>query len=96
MSLREKYGREFERLHPGAIGVYSYFQRLAQGPSQLMCGARKFALEYIDRGDLASFTACVALVPSIPVASFNSMMETMFEFKTSAATMTMSLRMSSR
>jgi glutamate synthase domain-containing protein 2 len=42
VSLREKYGDDFESLHPGAIGVFTYYQRLAQGLSQLMCGARKF------------------------------------------------------
>lgn len=66
VSLREKYGRDFERLHPGAIGVYTYYQRLAQGLSQLMCGARKFALEYICRGDIASLTREAADVSGIP------------------------------
>ena len=66
VSLREKYGKEFESLHPGAIGVYTYFQRLAQGLSQLMCGARKFALEYITRSDLACLTRDAADVSGIP------------------------------
>lgn len=66
VSLREKYGREFERLHPGAIGVYTYYQRLAQGLSQLMCGARKFSLDYIARGDLASLTREAADISGIP------------------------------
>ncbi|MDY6797037.1 MAG: FMN-binding glutamate synthase family protein [Actinomycetota bacterium] len=56
VALRDKYGKDFEKLHPGAIGVYTYYQRLAQGMAQLMCGARKFALEYITRGDLAALT----------------------------------------
>lgn len=66
VNLREQYGRDFERLHPGAIGVYTYYQRLAQGLSQLMCGARKFALEYIDRSDLAALTREAADVSGIP------------------------------
>ncbi len=66
VKLREKYGKDFEKLHPGAIGVYTYFQRLAQGLSQLMCGARKFALEYISRSDLAALTRDAAQVSGIP------------------------------
>ena len=66
VNLREKYGKDFEKLHPGAIGVYTYFQRLAQGLSQLMCGARKFALEYISRSDLAALTHDASQVSGIP------------------------------
>ncbi len=65
-TLRERYDGQFEKLHPGAIGVYTYYQRLAQGLAQLMCGARKFALEYITRGDLASLTREAAEISGIP------------------------------
>ena len=64
--LRDLYGKEFEELHPGAIGVYTYYQRLAQGLSQLMCGARKFALEYITRDDICALTREAADVSGIP------------------------------
>lgn len=63
--LQDQYGEEFERLHPGAIGVYTYYQRLAQGMRQLMCGARKFALEYIARDDIAALTREAADVSGI-------------------------------
>ena len=63
--LQDQYGEEFERLHPGAIGVYTYYQRLAQGMRQLMCGARKFALEYITRDDIAALTREAADVSGI-------------------------------
>jgi len=66
VSLRDEYGKDFDRLHPGALGVYTYYQRLAQGLSQLMCGARKFALEYITRSDLAALTRDAADVSGIP------------------------------
>ena len=66
VSLREKYGKDFEDLHPGALGVYTYYQRLAQGMSQLMCGARKFALEYITRDDLAALTREASDVSGLP------------------------------
>src|SRR5450756_1072736 len=63
--LQDQYGEEFERLHPGAIGVYTYYQRLAQGMRQLMCGARKFALGYITRDDIAALTREAADVSGI-------------------------------
>jgi len=64
--LRSEYGEGFERLHPGAIGLYTYYQRLAQGIRQLMCGARKFALKYITRDDIAALTREAAEVSGIP------------------------------
>jgi len=55
--LRQELGNEeFERLPTGAIGLYTYYERLAQGLRQLMCGSRKFALEYMTRNDLAALT----------------------------------------
>jgi len=55
--LRKELGdKEFEKIPAGAIGLYTYYERLAQGLRQLMAGSRKFALEHISRGDLASLT----------------------------------------
>ncbi|MDD4052067.1 MAG: FMN-binding glutamate synthase family protein [candidate division Zixibacteria bacterium] len=55
--LRQELGNdEFERLPTGAIGLYTYYERLAQGLRQLMCGSRKFALEHMTRNDLAALT----------------------------------------
>ncbi|MCR4420434.1 MAG: FMN-binding glutamate synthase family protein [Clostridia bacterium] len=55
----------FEELPVGAIGVYTYFERVAQGLRQLMCGARKFALEYLSRDDLVALTREAAEVSGI-------------------------------
>ncbi len=56
-SLRRELGNEaFERIPCGALGLYTYYERLAQGLRQLMAGSRKFALEYIGREDLAALT----------------------------------------
>lgn len=63
--LREKMNSEFDSLPVGAIGVYSYFERLAQGLRQLMCGARKFALRHISRDDLAALTREAAEITGI-------------------------------
>ncbi len=55
--LRELVGDDaFEKLPTGAIGLYTYYERLAQGLRQLMCGSRKFGMEHISRDDLASLT----------------------------------------
>jgi len=55
--LRQALGdKEFERLPAGAIGLYTYYERLAQGLRQLMAGSRKFALSCITRDDLAALT----------------------------------------
>ncbi|MBN2547100.1 MAG: FMN-binding glutamate synthase family protein, partial [Spirochaetes bacterium] len=47
---------EFEKLPTGAIGLYTYYERLAQGLRQLMAGNRKFSLEHINRDDIAALT----------------------------------------
>ncbi|TAL71037.1 MAG: FMN-binding glutamate synthase family protein [Bacteroidetes bacterium] len=55
--LRKELGdAEFEKLPTGALGLYTYYERLAQGLRQLMTGARKFSLEYITRNDIACLT----------------------------------------
>jgi glutamate synthase domain-containing protein 2 len=63
--LKRKYGKKFTELHPGAIGVYSYFTRLSQGLRQLMAGNRKFALSYITRDDIAALTKPAAEISGI-------------------------------
>jgi len=56
----------FQQVPPGALGLYTYYERLAQGLQQLMCGSRKFALEYISRHDIASLTREAAEISKIP------------------------------
>jgi glutamate synthase domain-containing protein 2 len=64
--LKERFGSDFVKLPPGAIGMYSYVDRLRQGLQQLMAGARKFALPYIDRNDLVALTREAAEISGIP------------------------------
>jgi hypothetical protein len=64
--LKRMFGKKFEQIPPGALGVFTYAQRLSQGLKQLMCGARKFSLEYITRDDIAALTKDVAEVSGIP------------------------------
>lgn len=56
-SLRKELGdTEFEKIPTGALGLYTYYERLAQGLRQLMAGSRKFSLEHISRDDIAALT----------------------------------------
>ncbi len=65
--LRKELGDEaFEKIPAGALGLYTYYERLAQGLRQLMCGSRKFSLEHISRDDLACLTHECADISGIP------------------------------
>ncbi len=65
--LRKELGnKEFEKLPTGALGLYTYYERLAQGLRQLMAGSRKFALEHIARDDIAALTHEAADISGIP------------------------------
>ncbi|MCP4632932.1 MAG: FMN-binding glutamate synthase family protein [candidate division Zixibacteria bacterium] len=64
--LRKELGdAEFEKLPTGAIGLYTYYERLGQGLRQLMCGSRKFTLDHMTRDDLAALTREAAEVSGI-------------------------------
>jgi glutamate synthase domain-containing protein 2 len=64
--LRRELGDEaFDRVPTGALGLYTYYERLAQGLRQLMCGSRKFALTHIRRDDLAALTKEAAEISGI-------------------------------
>ena len=56
-TLRQELGhKEFDELPAGALGLYTYYERLAQGLRQLMAGSRKFAMDFISRDDIAALT----------------------------------------
>jgi glutamate synthase domain-containing protein 2 len=64
--LRKEIGREaFERIPAGALGLYTYYERLAQGLRQLMAGSRRFALKHLSRSDLAALTRDAAEISGI-------------------------------
>jgi glutamate synthase domain-containing protein 2 len=55
--LRKELGDvEFEKIPTGALGLYTYYERLAQGLRQLMAGSRKFSPKHISRDDIAALT----------------------------------------
>jgi len=65
-ALREELGdAEFDELPTGALGLYTYYERLAQGLRQLMAGTRKFSLEYLSRDDIAALTPAAADISGI-------------------------------
>jgi glutamate synthase domain-containing protein 2 len=65
-TLRRELGDvAFEKLPTGAIGLYTYYERLAQGLRQLMAGNRKFATKYITREDIAALTPEAAKISGI-------------------------------
>ncbi|OPY61039.1 MAG: hypothetical protein A4E62_03131 [Syntrophorhabdus sp. PtaU1.Bin002] len=65
-SLRKELGEKaFDKLPTGAIGLYTYYERLAQGLRQLMAGSRKFSLDHMSRDDLAALTREAADISNI-------------------------------
>ena len=65
-SLRKELGNaEFERIPAGALGLYTYYERLAQGLRQLMAGSRKFSIDHITRDDIAALTREAAEISGI-------------------------------
>jgi hypothetical protein len=64
--LKDKYGKDFDRIPTGTIGMVTYFDRLNAGLQQLMAGARKFALKYVSRDDLCSLTREASELSGIP------------------------------
>jgi glutamate synthase domain-containing protein 2 len=54
--LAIELGPRFREVPTGALGLYTYLERIAQGLRQLMSGSRKFALKYMTRDDLVALT----------------------------------------
>ncbi len=65
-TLKAKYGKKYPEIPAGAIGMYTFCDRLQLGLQQLMAGARKFAVKHIDRSDLISLTQVATDVTGIP------------------------------
>jgi glutamate synthase domain-containing protein 2 len=63
--LKNKLKKKFEDLPTGAMGLYTYNQRLTQGLKQLMCGARKFVVHQITRDDIVALTPEAARISGI-------------------------------
>jgi glutamate synthase domain-containing protein 2 len=64
--LKEKYGKRFDEIPTGAMGIYTYASRFRTGLQQIMAGSRNFALNTISRKDLMSLTEEATKVCGIP------------------------------
>ncbi len=65
--LVAKYGKDTVKEIPlGAIGLYTFTDKLRVGLQQLMAGSRNFRVSTISRQDLMSLTPEAAQVSGIP------------------------------
>jgi glutamate synthase domain-containing protein 2 len=74
-SLKAKFGKDFDKLPLGAIAMYTFCDRLKLGLQQLMAGARKFSVKYIDRNDVVALTKEASEVTGIPYVMESDMEE---------------------
>jgi glutamate synthase domain-containing protein 2 len=74
-TLKSKFGKDFEKIPWGAVAMYTFADRLKLGLQQMMAGARKFSLKYIDRNDLVSLTREGSEVTGIPYVMESDMKE---------------------
>jgi len=63
--LLDKYGDEMKNIPLGAVGVYSFAQKIKVGLQQLMAGSRNFKLETISRSDIMALTEDAARISGI-------------------------------
>ncbi len=64
--LLERFGKQMQDIPLGAIGIYSFVQKIKVGLQQLMAGSRNFRVSAISRRDLMSLTPEAAEVSGIP------------------------------
>jgi len=65
-ALRDKYGEAVKELPLGAIGFYTFTEKLKVGLQQLMAGSRNFRISTISRNDVMALTEEAAKVSGIP------------------------------
>ncbi|MDD5747420.1 MAG: FMN-binding glutamate synthase family protein, partial [Candidatus Omnitrophica bacterium] len=64
--LAEKYGKDMKDIPLGAVGIYSFSQKIKVGLQQLMAGSRNFNLGTVSRKDLMTLTEEAEKVSGIP------------------------------
>jgi glutamate synthase domain-containing protein 2 len=64
--LAEKYGSDMKNIPLGAVGIYTFSQRIKVGLQQLMAGSRNFNLSTISRKDIMSLTKEAEEISGIP------------------------------
>jgi glutamate synthase domain-containing protein 2 len=65
-TLKAKYGSDVDTFPGGALGVYTYTDKIRVGLQQLMSGSRNMKLSTISRNDLMALTREAADVSGIP------------------------------
>lgn len=63
--LKEKYGKDMKDIPLGAVGIYSFSQKVRVGLQQLMAGSRNFSINTISRDDIMSLTEEAAKISGI-------------------------------
>jgi len=71
--LKVEYGDETSAIPTGALGLYSYLNRVAVGLKQLMALNRKFALRHIGREDIVPLTEIAAKTTGLP--AYNELLD---------------------
>jgi len=64
-TLKAKYGDEVDKFPLGAIGIYTYSDKIKVGLQQLMSGSRNMKLDTISRSDVMALTREAAEVSGI-------------------------------
>jgi glutamate synthase domain-containing protein 2 len=65
--LQTDLGERFRELPWGAVGLYTYLDRIKVGLQQLMAGARKWKLNLLNRSDLVALSERASKVTGIPL-----------------------------
>jgi glutamate synthase domain-containing protein 2 len=65
-TLRDKLGEAVEELPLGAIGIYTFTDKLKVGLQQLMAGTRNFRVSTVSRSDVMCLTEEAAKISGIP------------------------------
>jgi len=64
--LAKKYGKDMKDIPLGALGIYSFVQKIKVGLQQLMAGSRNFNISSISRSDLMALTEDASKISGIP------------------------------
>ncbi len=65
-TLKAEYGSEVDAFPMGALGIYTYADKIKVGLQQLMSGSRNMRLDTISRSDLMALTRDASEISGIP------------------------------
>ncbi len=64
--LKQQMGQEVDKMPLGALGLYTFSQKIRTGLQQMMAGSRNFRLSNLGRHDLMALTEEAAKISGIP------------------------------